>query len=208
MFPLPSLPTPVLDTQVPNPFDRECHFLMLLADTFAYELKCEMRLRLEGAASLPPEWFTYLERERQDIVDKIHQIKRPQSFEPTAPSYNAQVDYPAPFVLRHIVQTLPSTSASRIDIEAHDIPTIPYSTRNISEHSSRLNSAHNICSPHQHKDSLFYRSALPEATCTLALCNINPVSRSCLTNNNYSYSLFITRKHLPGWHRELNSQRR
>jgi hypothetical protein len=41
------------------------------AKTFRVEFELESNLRLQGAATLPPEWTTYLERERQVILDKI-----------------------------------------------------------------------------------------------------------------------------------------
>jgi hypothetical protein len=49
--------------------------LRLLAETFAYELEREMRIRSAGGPSLPQEWVAHLEHERQEILDKIDQSK-------------------------------------------------------------------------------------------------------------------------------------
>ena len=175
MFPLPSLPTTAVpDTPVPStrPFDRECHLLRLLADTFAYELNREMQLRLEGAVPLPVEWVDYLERERQKILDKIHQINRLQDLqESIAPSHNPQVDDSAPSVIRSILQALPSTSAPHTGDEVRDGPT-PYSPQSISEAAIRP--------PCRHK-GLLSRSAIPEIDSTLSPMQTNPVV--FLTNN-------------------------
>jgi hypothetical protein len=50
---------------------RELYLLRQRAETFRVELELENQLRLKGTATLPPEWSTYLERERQMILDQI-----------------------------------------------------------------------------------------------------------------------------------------
>ena len=62
-----------MDKLPPN--QREYHLLKLRADTFAFELEQERKLRLKGAGTLPPEWDAYLEDERQKIQDEVYKIE-------------------------------------------------------------------------------------------------------------------------------------
>jgi hypothetical protein len=64
----------------PNPINptassRELYFLRLQAETLRVELDLENQLRLQGIATLPLEWTTYLELQRQVILDKVQRIE-------------------------------------------------------------------------------------------------------------------------------------
>jgi hypothetical protein len=54
---------------------RELYLLRQRAETFRVELELENQLRLRGAATLPPEWSTYLEHQRQLLLDTIQRIE-------------------------------------------------------------------------------------------------------------------------------------
>jgi hypothetical protein len=67
---------PVLDPHPIRPaINRELYFLQQLAETFQFELELERQLRLQGRAALPIEWSTYLENQRQMILDKIERLQ-------------------------------------------------------------------------------------------------------------------------------------
>ena len=69
---VPPPPNPSVPVAVPiHSLDREYYLLRVLAKTFEFELERERQLQLEGRASLPPEWFAYLKRERQQIQEKL-----------------------------------------------------------------------------------------------------------------------------------------
>ena len=69
----------IIPLQMPSlasdPEHREYIFLRLRAETFESELQLERRLRSTGRELMPEEWHIYLERERQDIMDKVHQYE-------------------------------------------------------------------------------------------------------------------------------------
>jgi hypothetical protein len=54
---------------------RELYLLRLRAETFRVELELESQLRLQGIATLPLEWTTYLELQRRLVLDKIQWIE-------------------------------------------------------------------------------------------------------------------------------------
>jgi hypothetical protein len=54
---------------------REIYLLRQRAETFQVELELENQLRLRGKATLPPEWSTYLERERQLLLETIQRME-------------------------------------------------------------------------------------------------------------------------------------
>jgi hypothetical protein len=62
---------PVLPAHPIGDANRELYFLRLRAETFRVELELESQLRLQGIGTLPPEWATYLEHQRQMILDRI-----------------------------------------------------------------------------------------------------------------------------------------
>jgi hypothetical protein len=59
---------------------RELYLLWQRAETFRVELELERQLQLKGTATLPPEWFTYLENERRMILDTIRMESRVEDF--------------------------------------------------------------------------------------------------------------------------------
>jgi hypothetical protein len=54
---------------------RELYLLRLRAETFRIELELESQLRLQGIATLPLEWTTYLELQRRLVLEKIQWIE-------------------------------------------------------------------------------------------------------------------------------------
>lgn len=87
MSPLPAPSTPLPDAQA-RPVNRAYHFLWLLAETFAYEIDHEMRLRLEGATPLPSEWVVYLEREHREILQQMKRLGDVESNAPSTSTHN------------------------------------------------------------------------------------------------------------------------
>jgi hypothetical protein len=67
---LPPPSVPVLAHTIRDA-NRELYFLRLRAETFRVELELESQLRLQGIGTLPLEWATYLEHQRQMILDRI-----------------------------------------------------------------------------------------------------------------------------------------
>ena len=55
----------------------ELYFLRLRAETFRVELELERQLRLQGIATLPLEWTTYLELQREMIFNQIQSLNDP-----------------------------------------------------------------------------------------------------------------------------------
>jgi hypothetical protein len=71
---LPTYPVPlsVLDA---HPIRQESYLLWQWAETLRVELELESQLRLQGLALLPPEYTTYIEHQRQMILDTIQRIE-------------------------------------------------------------------------------------------------------------------------------------
>jgi hypothetical protein len=140
-----------------NPREQECFYLRLLAETFAYELQREMQVRSEGGPWLPQEWVVALERERQEILDKIHHIEQVE--QPSPPSVHPSAD---------VLLTIPSTTAmARVlhtDIPLHNSPPSSQNSTSHSDSNSRSSFAtSNIPLPaHRLQNEFFYHSAFHE----------------------------------------------
>jgi hypothetical protein len=74
--PSPAL-VPVLHPHPMRSASRELYLLWQRAETsiFRVELELESQLRLQGLTLLRPEWTTYLEHQRQMILDTIQRIE-------------------------------------------------------------------------------------------------------------------------------------
>jgi hypothetical protein len=146
--------------------DQECHLLRLLAETFAYELERERQVRLEGGPSLPQEWVTYLQRERQDILDKIRQIEH-ASGEYIPSSNKFLAEYAIPAVNPPVLRTVPPTPAlvpHTTDIKLHNSRSLTRQSITGNESASRSNiSTNNINVPSPSEQTYFFeRTALRE----------------------------------------------
>jgi hypothetical protein len=108
-----------------NSREQECFYLRLRAETFAYELRREMQVRLEGGPWLPQEWVVALERECQEIQDTIHQIEQLQDEESSPSSVHPSAG---------VLLTVPPTTAMAVphtDITLQD-QNIPPASQNTS----------------------------------------------------------------------------
>jgi hypothetical protein len=77
--PSPAL-VPVLHPHPMRSASRELFLLWQRAEAFRFELELESQLQLQGLALLPPEWTTYLEHQRQMILDTIQRIESREDF--------------------------------------------------------------------------------------------------------------------------------
>jgi hypothetical protein len=135
-------PTPAHDIPpIRSLSGKICHLLRLLAETFELELQRERQLQLKGAVTPPLEWTAYLERERQEILDKIRQMELLEEHYNTL-SDIAQRQEEAlmlasrnpsdPFAHPFITHALLSAHA-RYDNEAHPGGSIPHAIHSVSE---------------------------------------------------------------------------
>jgi hypothetical protein len=146
-FLLALMPAPV--GVLNHSLDQEYRLLRLLAETFEFELEQERQVQSNVGASLPQEWVDYLERERQEILDKIHQNEHGIDEE----SVSLSDKNTTPIVHPPILRTLPPTSASHTDI--HDGQNFLPSSRSICEPASGSNIAtNNVHSPSQQKEMI------------------------------------------------------
>jgi hypothetical protein len=166
------MPPHVASDPTPNPpdvsaiqsLDRECYLLRLRSETFKFELERERQVRLGVGTSLPSEWFAYLERERQEILDKIHQMECIRNDESIAPG-KRQID-PPPGSSTNTMCYTPSNPCATYRHQS-----IPQSTRIIGEYATILNSTNNVRPPCQHQES-FHCPALSDMEGTLALTSL------------------------------------
>jgi hypothetical protein len=90
---------------------RELYLLHLRAETFRVELELERQLRLQGIATLPLEWTTYLELQREMIFDQIQYFTSLNDPRPahTLPSVPVQPVQENPFIHQENEGTLAFT---------------------------------------------------------------------------------------------------
>lgn len=80
MWLLPSHGVPVTLSSLD--LNLKCHLLRIQAEILAYELQREIQLRSMGLASSPEGWITYLQCERQRILDELHRYERARNEHP------------------------------------------------------------------------------------------------------------------------------
>jgi hypothetical protein len=80
--------------------NRDLYLLRLRAETFRVELELESQLRSHGIATLPLEWTTYLELQREMILDQIQYFTSLNDLLPahTLPSVPVQPVQVHPFI--------------------------------------------------------------------------------------------------------------
>jgi hypothetical protein len=116
-IPAPTV-SPVCAVSGKNPY------LLLLAKTFEFELEQERQLQLKGAGTLPPEWASYLERERQEILDQIQRMELPEE-DSISMSDTAQSQVLDPIAHPFVTRALPSAYVPYVDNEVYHGGSIP-----------------------------------------------------------------------------------
>lgn len=153
--------------------DRKYYLLRLRAETFAFELQRERQLQSRGEGCLPEEWFAYLERERQEIMEKVLHYEHFRNEKSTASPHEIPVSSsPVAHASNAIVSRTHSSPFARADSEVHSrLLNSPHST--LSNHSAgRSNSTNGdpshrkgyadypVISQAAHKRTLIFASRL------------------------------------------------